>query len=199
MKSFHRSIAFLSCAVFLCLHGHAQQTPAPKSWELGLAYWGTLSQNYGVKASAGRMHPLSERYALHTNLSIIVNRKADVYTTLGITLENYIRRTGAWGGYFEHGINIGNLSSRYDFDIYGTNAQGQVVNLGQRWLNGIMFGYALGLGYDFSKKTPADFQVFFRPGLYYRAPNYDNTFYINHFSVEAGVFWQPKFMNRKRE
>ena len=117
----------------------------------------------------------------------------------GVTIDNFIRRTCKWGGYWEHGINVGYLGSIYDFDLYKTNSQGQIINVGKKWLSSGIFGYSFGIGYDFSKKTKTDFQLLFRPGLYFRFPNFDNTFYINSYSIEAGIIWKPKFMTKRQQ
>lgn len=178
---------------------YGQQKPKSKIWELSVGYWGTLNHNYGTKVGIGKVIPFSEKYSLHSNLSLIFNRKSGIYSSGGLTIDNFIRRTSNWGGYFEHGINVGYLGSIYDFDLYKTNSQGQIINVGKKWLSSIIFGYSFGIGYDFSKKTKADFQLFFRPGLYFRVPNFDNTFYINSYSIEGGIIWKPKFMKNKHE
>jgi hypothetical protein len=176
-----------------------QEKPKSKFWELGVGYWGTLNHNYGAKVGIGKVIPFSEKYSLHSGLSIIVNRKSDIYMSAGVTIDNFIRRTFKWGGYWEHGINVGYLGSIYDFDLYRTNSQGQINNVGKKWLSSAIFGYSFGIGYDFSKKTKTDFQFFFRPGLYFRFPNFENSFYINNYSIEAGVIWKPKFMAKKQQ
>ena len=176
-----------------------QEKPKSKFWELGVGYWGTLNHNYGAKVGVGKVIPFSEKYSLHSGLSIIVNTKSDIYMSAGVTIDNFIRRTVKWGGYWEHGINVGYLGSIYDFDLYRTNSQGQINNVGKKWLSSAIFGYSFGIGYDFSKKTKTDFQLFFRPGLYFRFPNFENAFYINNYSIEAGVIWKPKFMAQKQQ
>lgn len=176
---------------------YGQVNPKSKIWELGVGYWGTLNHNYGAKVGVGRVIPFSEKYSLHSSLSLIINRKSGIYTSGGFTIDNSIRRTSNWGGYWEHGVNIGYLGSIYDFDLYKTNSQGQIINVGNKLLSSVIFGYTFGIGYDFFKKTKTDFQLFFRPGLYFRVPNFDNTFYINSYSIEAGIIWKPKFMKNK--
>jgi hypothetical protein len=197
MKKTSKSFILLLLLVLSVNAIYGQEQPKSKFWELGVGYWGTLNQSYGAKLGVGKVIPFSERYSLHSNLSLLINRKSDRYTSAGITIDNFIRSTGKRGCYWEHGINIGYLGSIYDFDLYQTNDQGQIINVGKKWLSSAIFGYSFGIGYDFSKKTKTNFQLFFRPGLYFRFPNFNNTFYINQFSVETGVIWQPKFMIKK--
>ncbi|MBN1117220.1 MAG: hypothetical protein JXA77_08455 [Bacteroidales bacterium] len=197
-KTFKSSVLlFLLISVVTTIYG--QDEPKIKFQELSIGYWGTLNQSYGVKLGVGRVINFSEKYSLHRNYSLLLNRKPDVYKSAGIAADNIIRRTGNKGFYWEHGINIGYLGSIYDFDLFQTNSQGQIINVGKKWLSSVIFGYSLGFGYDFSKKTKADFQLFFRPGLYHRFPNFDNSFYINQFSIEAGVIWHPKFMIQEQQ
>jgi hypothetical protein len=199
MKKTYKSVVLLLLLVSPYQTFYGQGQPKSKFWELGTGYWGTINQSYGTKLSVGRVILFSERYSVHSNLSLLMNRKPDIYTTAGIAMDNFIRRTGNRGCYWEHGISIGYLGSKYDFDLYQTNDQGHIINVGKKWLSSAIFGYSLAIGYDFSKKTKTDFQLFFRPGLYFRLPNFDNSFYINQFSVETGVIWQPKFLNKKQQ
>jgi len=198
MKKIYISFVFLLLLVLSVETTFGQEKPKSKYWELGVGYWGTLNHNYGAKVGVGRVIPFSEKYSLHSGLSIIVNTKSDIYMSAGVTIDNFFRRTGKWGGYWEHGIIVGYLGSIYDFDLYRTNSQGQINNVGKKWLSSAIFGYSFGIGYDFSKKTKTDFQLFFRPGLYFRFPNFENSFYINNYSIEAGVIWKPKFMAKKQ-
>ena len=199
MKETYMSFVLLLLLVLSIETTFGQEKPKSKFWELGVGYWGTLNHNYGAKVGVGRIIPFSEKYSLHSSASLIINRKSDIYVSAGVTIDNFIRRTGKWGGYWEHGINVGYLGSIYDFDLYRTNSQGQINNVGKKWLSSAIFGYSLGIGYDFSKKTKTDFQLFLRPGLYFRFPNFENSFYINNYSIEAGVIWKPKFMAIKQQ
>ena len=196
MKKVFDTIIFLAL-LLSCDIIFGQGETIKKDWEVGIGYWGTLDHNYGAKIGVGRVISFTEKYSLHSNLSLIINRKFATYTSSGVSIDNFLRRTSKSGVYWEHGINAGYLGNKYDFDLYQTNNQGQIINVGKKWLSSVVFGYSFGVGYDFSKKTKADFQLFFRSGLYFRVPNFENAFYINSYSIETGVVWKPKFMKKK--
>lgn len=162
-----------------------------------VSYWGTLSNNPGIKIGIEKTRIFSSKYSVNNSLSLLVNRKPDIYTLAGITLSSSLRRTGKSGLYFEHGINFGYLGSYYDFDFYRTNSENEIVNVGRKWLSSIILGYSFGLGYDFAKKTKNNMQIFVKPGIYYRFPNNDNIFYLNNYSIEMGLAIHPKWLNKK--
>lgn len=163
-----------------------------------IGYWGTLNHNPGIKLGFEKTLHLSPKYNVLSSVSLLLNRKLNVCTSAGVILSNMLRKTGKRSLYFEYGINFGYLGSYYDFDFYRTNANGEIINVGRKWLSSIMLGYSFGLGYDFSKKTKTDLQIFIKPGIYYRFPNNDNIFYLNNYFVEMGMTFHPKWLNSKR-
>ena len=162
-----------------------------------VSYLGTLNNNPGIKIGIEKTRIFSSKYSVNNSLSLLVNRKPDIYTLAGITLSSSLRRTGKSGLYFEHGINFGYLGSYYDFDFYRTNSENEIVNVGRKWLSSIILGYSFGLGYDFAKKTKNNMQIFVKPGIYYRFPYNDNIFYLNNYCIEMGLAIHPKWLNKK--
>lgn len=163
---------------------------------LVVGYWGTLSANPGVKIGLENRHAFSPKYTITSSISLLVNRKTDTYTSAGVLASSFLRKTGKRGFYFEHGINAGYLGSYYDFDLYRTNANNEVVNVGRKWVSSIILGYSLGVGYDLALKTKMNAQLFVKPGIFYRLPNNDNIFYLNNYSVEMGVVLHPRWLVR---
>lgn len=163
-----------------------------------VSYWGTLKNNPGIKLGLEKSRAFSSKYAVNNSISFLVNWKSDVYTSAGIVLNSSLRRTSKKGFYFEHGINFGYLGSYYDFDFYRTNSDGEIVNIGRKWKSSIIVGYSIGIGYDFSKRTNTNLQLFIKPGIYYRLPNNDNLFYLNNYSVEMGLALHPKWLNKNK-
>jgi len=163
-----------------------------------VSYWGTLNSNPGLKLSFENTRLFTPKYAGNSSISLLINRKPDIYTSAGIVLNSSLRRTGRRGLYFEHGLNIGYMGSYYDFDFYRTNSDNEIVNVGRKWVSSIILGYSFGLGYDFLEKTNRNIQIFIKPGIYYRFPNNDNIFYLNNYSVEIGFALHPKWLNKKK-
>lgn len=196
--SFLSNLLILVCSCFLLFHNvkaaNTDTTHVNKS--ISLSYWGTLNNNPGIKLGLEKSKILSGKYSVLSSFSLLLNRKPNIYTSAGIVLNSSLRKTGKSGLYFEHGINVGYLGSYYDFDFYRTNSKNEIVNMGRKWINTIILGYSFGLGYDFAVKTNTNIQVYIKPGIYYRAPNNDNIFYLNNYSIEMGIALHPSWLNK---
>lgn len=161
-----------------------------------VSYWGTLNNNPGLKVGLEKTRIFSSKYAVISSVSLLVNRKPDIYTSVGAILNSSLRKTGKRGLYLEHGLNFGYLGSYYDFDFYRTNSDNEIVNVGRKWVSSIILGYSFGFGYDFAKTTKKNMQIFIKPGIYYRFPNNDNIFYLNNYTIEMGLALHPRWLNR---
>jgi len=135
----------------------------------------------------------NEKYKIIGAASVLFQRFPSYYSSAGLVVSSSLRKTGKKGWYYEHGIKFGYLGSYYDFDMYKVKSDGSIVNIGRTWRSSVILGYSVGFGYDFSKKTKANLQLFFKPGLYYRFPNNDNVFYLNNYSIEIGLILHPKW------
>jgi hypothetical protein len=160
---------------------------------ISVSYWGTLINNNGLLLSLEKYYLQTEKFKIIGSASIVFQRRKNVYTSAGLIVGSALRKTYNWGVFFEYGIKFGYLGSYYDFDFYKTNSDGNIVNIGRKWTNSIILGYSLGLGYNFSKLTKTNLQLFIKPNLYYRFPNYDNIFYFNNYSIEVGLILHPKW------
>ena len=172
----------------------ARDTDTTKTLKgISISYWGTMKHNYGLQIGLEKYYLQSEKFKIIGSASIVCQRKPDIYTSFGIIAGSTLRRTFKRGLYFEHSMKFGYLGSYYDFDMYKTNSDGKIVSIGRKWASSIIVGYSFGLGFDFSKKTKNNFQLFIKPNIYYRAPNNDNIFYLNNYSIEAGLVFHPKW------
>lgn len=202
MKTIHflnRHTLFFILSVVVANRGIASDMDTTNtSRSIIISYWGTLNNNPGLKVGVEKTRSFTSKYAVGNSLSLLINRKPDLYTSAGVILNSSLRITGKRGFYFDHTLNFGYLGSYYDFDFYRTNADNQIVNVGRKWVGSIILGYSIGLGYDFSKKTSTDLQLFIKPGIYYRLPNNDNIFFLNNYTVEVGVAFHPKLLNKEK-
>jgi hypothetical protein len=161
---------------------------------LSIGYWGTMKYNYGLQIGLDKNLMQTEKYKVIRQYSLVFQVKPKVYTSAGIIISSALRRTFRKGIYFEQSVKFGYLGSYYNFDLYKTNSDGDIVNIGHKWKSSIILGYSLGLGYDFSKLTKTDFQFYLKPNIYYRFPNNDNIFYLNNYSIEVGIILHPKWI-----
>jgi hypothetical protein len=161
---------------------------------ISICYWGNVLNTNGIQVGY-------EKYVLQTNKhkvicssSINFQRRNGVYSSAGFSFASALRRTFKCGLFLEHGIKIGYLGSYYDFDFYKLNSDDEIVSIGRKWINSIVFGYMFGFGYDFSKYSKFDMQLLVKPHLYYRIPNNDNVLYFNNIGLEAGLIFHPKWL-----
>ena len=150
------------------------------------------SYYYGVRADNGFQLGV-ERYALRMgkydvlqNASALLQTRSGAYTSLMITVGSTIRRNLIWGIYFDHSIRVGYSGHYYDFDIYESNSNAEVVNKGQTLKSSLIVGYSFALGYDLGHITNQNIHVFARPNIFLKLPNPDNLFLLNNFGFEAG-------------
>jgi hypothetical protein len=163
-----------------------------------VSYWGTQANTPGLKLGMDRTYLKTSKFEIIGSASLLLNRKPDNYSSAGINFGSTLRRIGKRGFYLEHGINIGYLGNYYDYDIYKTNSDGEIVNAGRQWNSTIMIGYSIGMGYDFSKKTSTNLKIFFKPGIFYCLPNKTNYYYVNNYSIEIGLILYPKWLNMNK-
>lgn len=169
-------------------------TKVPKG--ISVAYFGNLSDNHGAQVGLENYYLQTAKYKIIGTPTLMIQVKPKSAVTVGIMMNSTLRRTYDWGLFWEHTIKIGYMGSVYKFDFYKINDNNEIVNIGRKWNSSIMLGYAFGLGYDFSKRSNLPAQVFIKPNLFYRFPNFDNPFYLNNFSMEAGMSFQPSFLNK---
>jgi hypothetical protein len=192
---------FLSVTATILLYiatnntGYASNADTSKTLKgISISYSGIITSNYGIQLGLEKYYLQTEKYKIIGVKSLVIQRKSDAYTLAGVILGSTLRRTFKWGFYFEQGIQIGYLGSYYDFDIYKTNSDGKIINVGRKWFSSGTIGYSAGLGYDFSKTTKINLQLFVKPSLYYRFPYNDNIFFSNNYSLEAGIILHPKWL-----
>ena len=149
---------------------------------------------HGLQVGLENYYFQNEKYKIIGSASLLFQRMPTHYSSAGLILTSTLRRTKKSGWYNENSIYGGYLGSYYDFDLYKTKSDGTIVNVGRSWMSSVILGISVGLGYDFSKKTKINLQVFFKPGLYYRYPNNDSPFYNNDYTIEIGLILHPKWI-----
>jgi len=150
----------------------------------------TYGLNFGIEKTLFQ----NDKYLISNGIKLNSGVKKDAYLMGGFTYSSSLRKTNKFGLFFEHSVRFGYLGSYYYNDLYIIK-DSEIKNIGKKWLSSLTLGYFLGLGYDFSKTTNLDLQIFAGPNIFYRFPNLDNMFYFNNISLEAGVrfsVWKNK-------
>jgi len=147
---------------------------------------GAIVNTYGLNFGIDKTLFHNDKYQIFNGLKLNSVVKKDAYFSSGFAYSNSLRRTYKFGLFLEHSIKFGYLGSYYYNDLFIIKDE-EIKNIGKRWLSSLTLGYFLGLGYDFSKISKFDFQIFAGTNIYYRIPNFDNMFYFNNISLEAGI------------
>jgi hypothetical protein len=151
--------------------------------------------NIGVQLGIEKYYFQNSKYKVIGLASLVFERKPGVYNSAGFIFGNTLRRTYKYGIYLEHGLNIEYLGSYYNFDVYKTDSKGNIVNIGREWTNSGIFGYSVGLGYDFSRVIKTNMQLFLKPNFFIiKYPNNDNYSLLNNYYIEAGIVVHPKWI-----
>jgi hypothetical protein len=161
-------------------------------------YRGIIKNTPGLSLGIEKTYLQSTKYSVIGSATLLMNRKSDVFTSVGLNFGSTLRRTGKRGVYLEHSLNIGYLGNYYDYDVYRTNSDGDILNVGRKWNSTIIMGYLIGMGYDFSIKTNTNLKLFFKPGIYYDLINKTNYFFVNNYSIEIGLIIHPQWLNRNK-
>jgi hypothetical protein len=158
---------------------------------ISVAFWQTMGNYQGAQIGLEYSFFQNDRYKVIGCPSLVVQHRADVVTSGGIILEHSVRRTFKPGLFLQQGFRLGYLGSYFPFDVYKTDVDGNVINVGRVLNSAFLFGSSIALGYDFRTLTKVNIQLFIRPNLYFLAPNYVNWVEYSFKSIEAGITFHP--------
>lgn len=125
------------------------------------------------------------------NASLFLQQRSDVYTSLTITTGSTLRRNYKCGFYFDHALKLGYAGHYYHFDVYETNSEDEIVNVGHQWTSSFVAGYSFAVGYNFSRIIKQDIRIFAGPNIYLKFPNNDNLFLLNNYNLQIGMVFRP--------
>lgn len=167
-------------------------TPINQRFGFSLAYFGDKVVNKGLQIGVEKYLSTTANYNVVGSFILGTFGIKDVYNTLSLTPRIGLRYTSKFGLTAETHFGLGYLQRFYKYDQYNVNANGQLVSEGKTTLISAMPNFALGLGYDFRRKTKLSIVYFARLAINY---NYPNKHYFVEASpaLETGIVWIPKF------
>ncbi len=187
-------VLFLSLSNFNSLFANDRDTLTKKIYFNLTFFNAAIVKTYGLNFGIEKTLFQNDKYHIINGIKLNSGIKKDAYLMGGFTYSSSLRRTYKFGMFFEHSVRFGYLGSYYFNDLYFIKDE-QIKNIGRKWLSSLTLGYFLGLGYDFSKKSNLDLQIFAGTNFFYRFPNLDNVFYFNNITLEAGIrftIWKNK-------
>jgi hypothetical protein len=138
----------------------------------------------------------TSKYKIIAFISIGTLTERKFNTSVMQLFSQSVRRTFRWGLFIEQTIFTGYCGTRYEFDQFQVDNNGEIVNIGKQWTHSIMAGSATELGYDFSKHTRFNFQPYVKFNSAFKFPNYDQCFLYKNIWFQTGVTFHPKWLNR---
>lgn len=168
----------------------SSKTKTPKG--VSVSYWGNFKTRRGFSIGIEKYYLESKKYCVVGNTSLVYENRSSLSSALGVVTGSSLRRKFKLGVYSEHGVKLGYWGSYYNFDFYRSRSDGSIVNIGRKWNNAVIVGYTLGLGYDRIKISATHIRLFVKANFYYKVPNYGNVFYLNNYSFETGIVFDPK-------
>ena len=158
-----------------------------------VSYWHGIKSDNGFQLGIEKYRLETEKFDVLVNASMLLQQRSDLYTSVALTVGSTLRRNYSWGLYFDHSVKAGYAGQTHNFDIYKTNSNDELVNIGRSWISYAIVGYSFAIGYDLSKITKVDFSLFVRPNIYLKLPNKENLFLLNNYGVEVGLAYRPSF------
>jgi hypothetical protein len=173
-----------------------QETAIRSKYGLSIGYFGDRLSNAGYQLGI-------ERYMASTrNFQVIGSVYFNQYfvpnqlTALALNARIGQRYTTNWGLSFETHLGIGAARRSFQYEAYSVNAQGDIVAQEKAAQLSVMPNLALGLGYDFSRKTKLPLLLFGRTSVNYLFPNKHFLFDAS-YALEAGVVYFLKKKSRQ--
>ncbi len=143
-------------------------------YQIGIENYLATTKNYNVIGSL----LLSNYFVANKITAFSLNPRIGLRYTLnmGLTMESY--------------LGLGFLQRFYKYDQYDVDGQGQVINKGKPAQLSVMPNFAVGIGYDFRRKTKIPALYFLRASINYNYPNKHSFFEVAQ-ALETGFIYVP--------
>ncbi len=113
------------------------------------------------------------------------------FTAVSVLPRIGVRYTTNYGLALESHLGLGYLHRFYKFNEYGVNQEGQITTQRKASQASAMPSIAIGLGYDFRRKTALSLLYFIRGSINYNYPNKHFLFEAS-YALETGFIYIPK-------
>ncbi|MFN4000399.1 hypothetical protein [Algoriphagus sp.] len=171
-------------------------TPPDERFGFSVGYFGDMIRNPGYFIGLENYLATTKNYqvigsVIFTNYFLKQN-----FTALSLNPRIGLRYTSNFGITLESHLGLGYLHRFYRFDDYDVNEQGEIVSKGKASQISAMPNLAVGLGYDFRRKTNLPLLYFLRGSINYNYPNRHFLFEAS-IAIETGITYVPKFGKSK--
>ena len=167
-------------------------TPISEQFGFSMGYFGDKISNSGIQIGVENYLATTNNYKIIGSFHFATFGVKQIFTAISFNPRIGLRYTADFGLTLESHIGLGYLQRFYKYDEFDVNSTGQIISKGKASQVSAMPNFALGVGYDFRKKTNLPILFFVRASVNY---NYPNKFYLFEasYALETGLIYVPKF------
>ncbi len=190
MKNSVIAIAFL-----LTTAGHAQDltnnfTPRNQQYGFFMGYYGNKINEPGIQFGIEKYLATTPNYQVTGSLFSAFFGKTEHYYSFVLSPRIGLRYTTLWGLAMESNMGIGYMYRNFNYKQYELNDDGEIVEKSNADFSSMMPNFAVGLGYDFSRKTKLPLRCYLRPSCSLNYPSGHILFQAS-YALEAGIIYVP--------
>jgi hypothetical protein len=185
----------LATVLLIATAGFAQDmtrnlTPRDQQYGFFLGYYGNKINEPGIEFGVEKYLATTPNYQVTGSLFSAFFGKKEMYYSFVISPRIGLRYTTMWGLTLESHMGIGYAYRHFNYDQYELNKNGEIVDKGKAGISSAMPNFALGLGYDFSRKADLPVRIFIRPSCSLNYPEGHILFQAS-YAIEAGITYVP--------
>jgi hypothetical protein len=189
-------LALITISFSLTISIQAQEltknfTPKNQRYGFFMGYYGNKIDEPGVQLGVENYLATTPNYQIVGSLFSVLFGVDKQYYAFAVSPRIGLRYTSMWGLTLESHFGIGYIYRHFNYDQYELNSNGEIVNKGNAGISSMMPNFALGLGYDFSRKINLPVKLYLRPSCSANYPAGHILFQAS-YAIEAGIIYIPK-------
>jgi hypothetical protein len=174
----------------------ANGTPQDERFGFSAGYFGDKLRNAGYLLAWENYLATTQNFTVVGTVQFSNYFARQNFTAVAVLPRIGIRYTTHYGLALESHLGLGYLHRFYKFDEYEVNQEGQVTTRRKASQGAAMPSIAVGLGYDFRRKTELPLLYFARGSVNYNYPNKHFLFEAS-YAIETGLIYIPKLTKTK--
>jgi hypothetical protein len=192
----------ISILLVVAITGEAQEltknlTPRNQRYGFYMGYYGNKISEPGVQLGVEKYLATTPNYQVTGSLFSTFFGKKELFYSFAISPRIGLRYTSMWGLTLESHVGFGYIYRHFNYDQYELNSDGEIVDKGNAGISSMMPNFAVGLGYDFSRKTNLPVKLYLRPSCNLSYPEGHILFQAS-YAIEAGITYVPKINYKKK-
>ncbi len=163
-------------------------TPVNKRYGLSVGYFGYKIDNPGFQVGVEKYIATTKNYHVISAVNLAYYYQKDVQSAIAVSARIGQRYTTNFGLFFETYLGLGVQQTSYVSKTLEYNAGLSKISETKKSKTGVAPNIALGLGYDFTKKTNVPTKFYLRPAFYWLAPD-RNFIFQSSYTIETGAIF----------